>query len=134
MQDLLFQIPSSQPLSGSEKKEILIIIPENENVASFLDLLKAIVKALKLDYETQCCIHAVSPINQNIGRKLFSFNKIIVFGLKAEDIYVNIPNRQYKINQFEGQKLIFSPSLTELMSDTQKKANLWKALQVMFGT
>lgn len=132
MADLYFDLPL-QDIENLPDKPLLIIIEKGENSENLMNLLKNIIKALKIDFESSCHVleHPGSTIHlKNPGKAL---ENILLFGVGYEAIGFHLKSEEFKIYTMDKFKLLLAPALSVLEKDQQKKATLWKWLQVMFN-
>jgi hypothetical protein len=132
MEDILYKLPTKK-IESTEKSKLLIVITENENASDKIDFLKAIVKALKIDFDSDCVLIPTAPNDYNVGKALVNFDHAIIFGLTPIEVAINTGNKLLKVMRFEHRNVLFCENLKAIQSDQTKKAQLWKILQQMFG-
>lgn len=132
MNEIYFDIPQKQ-VNNLPKKQVLIIIKSSENTPGNIDLLKNIIKALKIDFDTQ--VHVIEMDENDMILKSIpdTFQQILLFGIEYSKLGFHLDSIHYKINQLVNFRVILSHGLNELTADQNKKGQLWKALQLMFG-
>lgn len=131
MNEIYFDIPEKQ-VNNLPKKQVLIIIKSSENHAGNLDLLKNIIKALKIDFDTQVHLLELEDSDMLLKSIPDSFHKILLFGIEYTKLGFHLDPIHYKINQLANFRMLMSHGLNDLSADQNKKGQLWKALQLMF--
>jgi hypothetical protein len=119
-------------IKGQGKKGLLVICQDSDLKEEQETLLKNIITAIKYDYQSDIF---VATIAQNtkvlINEANIAYQKAIVFGLKPNQIGLNIeyvPNHLLSIGECD---LIFAQTLTEINGNPTLKSALWKNLQLM---
>ena len=132
MNEIYFDIPKMQ-VNNLPKKQVLVFIKSEENEVKNIELLKNIIKALKIDFDEQVFLCELKDENYIIKYIPDTYTQLISFGIDFEKIGFHLDPTPYKIYKFEKYKVILSHSLNELNTDQNKKGQLWKSLQLMFG-
>ncbi|MFK8103908.1 MAG: hypothetical protein AB8G15_15350 [Saprospiraceae bacterium] len=120
---------------GNNKKKVLVICQDPKQQTELLDFLKKILAAIHLDID-----HDISLLKAKKGnlysfvgaRRNITFDKMLVFGLRAADLGLNIKDQPYKIINIENCKLLFSDELATITRDKKLKGALWSSLQLLF--
>ncbi|MFK7904990.1 MAG: hypothetical protein AB8B69_07695 [Chitinophagales bacterium] len=118
-----------------DKKKIVVVV-NYENHAfpkSELDFLEKILKAAKVNMNEVAMIYAKSqPHSFKVLQEHIPCNKLIVFGIKAPELELNIRLGLYQLITFRNCQLLFADDLTSISKDVKRKTYLWRNLQKMF--
>lgn len=130
MNDLYFKLPEK---TGYFKKnaKVLLLIEKEDGKEEYLNLLKNIIKALKMDFDNDCELY-ILPENENIGSFCAQYQNIIFFGINLSSFEVNGIYKIHKIYEFGLGRYLQTYKLKDLSGDQVKKSQLWKVLQNMF--
>ncbi len=120
---------------GNNQKKVLVICQDPKQQTELLDFLKKILGAIDLDIDNDISLLKAKKgsLYSFIGaRNKIAFDKMLVFGLPAADLGLNIKAQPYKIINIENCQLLFSDGLAAITSDKKLKGALWSSLQLLF--
>ena len=125
------------PVLGKNSKHVIIVVSNNE--AAFLpdDELNFL-----LDILSACSLNMDDVGIVNLKKsKAFSYHqliedlkaeKILLFGIKPENIDLPLSFPQYQLQQYNQQVYLAAPALLNLQSDKEEKRKLWNCLKQIF--
>ena len=98
------------------------------------ELVGGIIKAIKYTLDDIALINLSKSSLRRYKhiQKALAPKALIVFGVTASEIGLNLNIDRYQVVSLQGCKLLLADSLHELRSTPAKKKALWSALQVMF--
>lgn len=119
---------------GGNEKGILILVndPSNDFLnQNDLDLLMKIVESGLRFSKNDFAL--VNVANNQLDQVLdeIEYNHLIAFGLEGSAVTAD--QSLYQTHNIDGNKALFSESLSVLAKDQSKKMQLWKALKSMFN-
>jgi len=126
--------PEGIIISGNQKGKMLIITNEDYEEEGCKKLLDGIRAAINSNEENTCIIQLNDALSMRVSAlpHFSSFTHIIILGHKAKSIGLNIENNAYVRKSINGQNLIFSSGLSELILNVDYKKTLWGALKLDF--
>ena len=137
--DSLFVLPAQNPPIvndiKSEQKQILVLYQDDKDQQELLDLLKKILIAIQLDIDKDIIL--VRSKKEDLYsfirmRTKIEIKQILVFGLNAKQLGLNIQAELYQILSFEACQFLFVDALSKIATDQKLKGALWTCLQSMF--
>ncbi len=130
-----YSIPesSSAQLKNADANTIVICRDNDLNTES-QEMLKKMLSAVKL---SDSAIEVLAlPYNESYPlHQCFATKKEItclVFGLTPKDVGMNIQAAKYSPISFKDHKIVFSDSLSQLISQPALKKPLWQSLQHIY--
>jgi hypothetical protein len=128
----IFNIPPYKKLEISTQ-HMLIVVDEKDYKPEVEGVLKAIITAIKKDFETDILVLILeSGQSISLGAQLQKFTDLVFFGVNPTRVNLNINAKMYKIFSFEHQILFISHPLTSIAKDVEKKKILWNLLQYQY--
>jgi hypothetical protein len=127
---------SSNPIfKGNNKKGILILCNHSEN-AEINDFLKKIMGAVNCELGEDTAMLEIKDATglnwSDILRKSNS-KSIILFGIDPIEMGLHLKIAPYQLLNWNDLKILYADKLESILSDKNKKALLWRELQLMFG-
>lgn len=123
--------------AGQNAKHVLVILgSEQYEKSNFAELLHKILASVKLNYEKDVLIFALSssvPFSLLDFAQAHDSKKVIVFGTPLAQLGVHKLLPKYEVTNLAGLKMVISDDFLDLEADFSKKLKmaLWKALQVL---
>ena len=128
----IFNIPPYKGLEISTQ-HMLIVVDEKDYTAEEATVLRAIVKAIKKNFEQDVLVLVLGNEEYvSLGAQLQKFTDVVFFGVNPNRINLNINAKMYKIFSFEKQILFISHPLRTITNDVEKKKILWNLLQFQY--
>ncbi len=137
--DILFDIPqndtSSLQIQGKGAKNLVVICSTSDFNEEAKLLLKNIMKAVSHDFVEDIFVVTVNNGSKILLNELgFHYRNAVIFGLKPQEIGINIEHVQNHLLRLDDFQFIFSQSLKEVGTNQTYKTALWKNLQSMFAS
>lgn len=132
MTDIYFDIKRKSEENNADNVPNLLLVPESEKTEAGINMLKAIITALKMDISKDFSLLWVPETGISAGRLFSGYAKILIMGCEPALLDINIEEKKYRLLNMEGQQLLFSDPPSVLVGDTQKKGQLWNCLQTLF--
>jgi len=140
----IYQFPENelidQHLKGSNGKQFLIILhcteAEEKDLIPYLQKIMGSI-SIQLEEDTHY-INLPKNMNLNISHliHLYGFNKILLFGIAATSLSLNIQPPVYTVFSFMGKKWLSADALPDIFSERKqtnrpKAGALWNVLSIM---
>lgn len=123
-------------LGGNERK-IVFIAKDAENKFLGDDQMKFVNDLLSACNLSMADIAFVNLYNKNIKYRdlvsKFSSQKILIFGIIAQELDLPFTIPFFQVQAFHGQTFLICPSLDEIRQDKDLKKQLWLSLKKIFN-
>lgn len=145
----LVDLKSSQPVEsakaissinilGKNAKRVTIIVSNNEVIYlpdEELNFLLGILGACKLNMDDVGIMNLCKNIGANYNKISDELNaeKILLFGVSADEIELPLAFPHYQIQKYNNQVYITAPALSALQNDKTEKTKLWNCLKQVFS-
>lgn len=137
----IYQLADGKPVRsiGEPSRNIWILLePEDLQKTDNLDLLNKILKAIKIDLETdtfQMAIDRQQPIQLTQMLTAFPSEKTIIsFGIEPSSLGLSLQQRPYHPFTIRQTRFLFSHDLNSISGNPDFKRSLWNALQDLTQT
>lgn len=117
--------PDSRSEEQSGKKVFVILRAEETGDPERTGFLTKVLEAVQVNLETEAWVGSTGV--QNPGTK-----PLLVFGLTPSQLGYTFQAPLYQPFRMGDRQFLFSDSLRDISADKNKKAALWKALQILF--
>lgn len=136
-EDQVYQLIDTDPndlnIMGQGKKKLLILALMENSHESDLATIKKLVAAIKHDFESDLYFTWLQPKDKlSLSGLKLNYNRLLLFGVKPEDIGLNINYQTNTIIKMEDLSLIATDSIIQLNANPKVKTALWEKLQVLF--
>ena len=125
-------------LSGDNQAHVLVGFL-NEQQASLVDFLEKIIGATQLNLQKDCLILRGRLEGDKMALPNFSdlknergIQKAVLFGIRPQDLGLNIAAPLYYPFVFNGCVFLFAEKLSAIETSKDKKGALWTCLQQIF--
>lgn len=130
-------IESSISFVGKNKKNILIVVPDNEAAQVIkknnILFLEKILNSIGLTTDDIVIVNNQSKEKWTTYVRDFSPNKVIFFGIKPFELGITeLEINSYELKQYQGQTLFYADKLEVIKEDINKKKALWINLKKLF--
>lgn len=131
-----------QPLNivflGSNLKKIALVVHDESSIYladDALQFLLGILTACKLSMADIALINVSKnkQVNYNTITEQLKAEKIIMFGLTAENLALPLQFPHYQVQRYNNQVYLSAASLTDLQKDKEEKMKLWNCLKNIFS-
>ena len=131
-----------QPLDivflGNNQKKITLAVHDESSIYladDALQFLLGILTACKLSMADIALINISKnkQVNYNMITEQLKAEKIIMFGLTAENLALPLQFPHYQVQQYNNQVYLSAASLTDLQKDKEEKMKLWNCLKNIFS-
>ncbi|MFZ1369954.1 MAG: hypothetical protein WAR78_06215 [Ferruginibacter sp.] len=131
-----------QPLNivflGSNLKKIALVVHDESSIYladDALQFLLGILTACKLSMADIALINVSKnkQDNYNTITEQLKAEKIIMFGLTAENLALPLQFPHYQVQRYNNQVYLSAASLTDLQKDKEEKMKLWNCLKNIFS-
>lgn len=129
---------SSINILGKNAKKITIIVSNNEVIYlpdEELNFLLGILGACKLNMDDVGIMNLCKNkgVNYNEISDELNAEKILLFGVSADEIELPLAFPHYQIQKYNNQVYITAPALSALQNDKTEKTKLWNCLKQVFS-
>ena len=117
--------------TGTNNKKLLIV-SENSLEEEHLELLGKILRAVQHDLKSDTLLLKQAenqPLNLNDIYNDQTVEKVLVFGLSATLLGLNVDYTPYQSFDLAGRTYLFADQLSKIALQKELKAALWNALQ-----
>jgi DNA polymerase III psi subunit len=133
----VFKLPdlknSLSQVHGKGLRQLLVVCDNSTFTDDDETTLKKLIGAIKHDFENDIyLIYVNKQQNIHLSSLNLPIEKVLCFGVKPEEIGLNINEMMYTILDFENLQILFSDSIQTINSTPSKKSELWQLLQQMF--
>ncbi|MBK8495046.1 MAG: hypothetical protein IPL50_08435 [Chitinophagaceae bacterium] len=123
---------------GSNLKKIALVVHDESSIYladDALQFLLGILTACKLSMADIALINVSKnkQINYNTITEQLKAEKIIMFGLTAENLALPLQFPHYQVQHYNNQVYLSAASLTDLQKDKEEKMKLWNCLKNIFS-
>ncbi len=122
----------SDTVKSTQKALIVVAITEADPKSAEGQMLDRMLSAVGLDRSGCRMVEGQSGLLYRRLESETTFELLLAFGYRAEDLGLQILFRQCERVQFRGRNLIFCPSLAELAQNQLAKKTLWESLKSVF--
>lgn len=135
------QIKKSLEFLGENKKNIVIVVEDNESVFisdEKLQFLTTLLQACKLSLADVAIINIANKnLNYSAIKNQIPFEFLLMMGINIKPFELPLVFSKNKVQQFNNAHLLITENLNDLLGDsaeikTEKRA-LWNALKMMFN-
>lgn len=126
-----FPVDTTLPEVVGEGAARLLILHRSAKEEA-LDLLRNILNAIGLDMNAQAYRIEVTegqPLKFALLQKKWAVDKVLVFGLKPQDLALHLRWNKYQLYDFAHCRFIFADTLEALQAKVPLKKKLWAVLQ-----
>lgn len=136
--DIIAQIETTIPHHGGNKKNTLIILPENNSdlVISHeaLSFLNKILNSIGLTEQDVIITKKIPDTTYNQYTQDFRPDKILFFGIKPFELGVtSLDINTYEVKHHEARLFLYADDLNTIQNDINKKKALWVNLKQLFS-
>jgi hypothetical protein len=131
------QFPDFIQEASDPSKSLMLIVQEQDTGPEMLESLSRICQAAGFDFGTQVSILRTSPDDELSVSNLFDIRpgqSIISFGTHDESLVTQFHKIKYWWIDLNGESILFTDPLSDLLSSKERKVKLWNALQEKFKT
>ncbi|HQW92930.1 MAG: hypothetical protein IPH68_01075 [Chitinophagaceae bacterium] len=123
---------------GSNLKKIALVVHDESSIYladDALQFLLGILTACKLSMADIALINVSKnkQVSYNTITEQLKAEKIIMFGLTAENLSLPLQFPHYQVQQYNNQVYLSAASLTDLQKDKEEKMKLWNCLKNIFS-
>ena len=123
---------------GSNLKKIALVVHDESSIYladDALQFLLGILTACKLSMADIALINVSKnkQVSYNTITEQLKAEKIIMFGLTAENLALPLQFPHYQVQQYNNQVYLSAASLTDLQKDKEEKMKLWNCLKNIFS-
>ena len=123
---------------GSNLKKIALVVHDESSIYladDALQFLLGILTACKLSMADIALINVSKnkQVSYNTITEQLKAEKIIMFGLTAENLSLPLQFPHYQVQHYNNQVYLSAASLTDLQKDKDEKMKLWNCLKNIFS-
>ncbi len=135
------QIRNSLEFLGENKKNIVIVLEDNEAVFIADDKLQLLTNLLQACNLSLADVAIINIANKNLNystiKNSIPFEFLLMMGINIKQFELPLIFSKNKVQQFNNSNLLITENLSDLLGNstevkTEKKA-LWNALKIMFN-